>query len=62
MGEIVNALIEAGLRIESLVEHPFLAWSVGFLTETPDGSFRLPEGAKGELPLMFSLRATKPLD
>ena len=62
LGEIVNALIGAGLRIESLVEHPFLDWGVDFLTEAPDGTFRLPEGTAGELPLMFSIRATKPLD
>jgi SAM-dependent methyltransferase len=60
LGEIVTALIDAGLRIDSLVEHPFLGWSVDFLTEALDGTFRLPADAKGELPLMFSLRATKP--
>ncbi|MEO5918744.1 MAG: class I SAM-dependent methyltransferase [Candidatus Limnocylindrales bacterium] len=62
LGEIVTALIEAGLRIEALVEHPFLDWSADFLTKTPGGTFRLPEGTAGELPLMFSLRATKRLD
>ena len=63
LGEIVNALIEAGLRIDSLVEHPFLAWNLDFLVEDPPGSdgWRLPSDPKGELPLMFSLRATKPL-
>jgi hypothetical protein len=60
LGEIVNALIAAGLRIESLVEHPFLDWGLDFLAEAPDGSHRLPDDTKGELPLMFSLRATKP--
>ena len=64
LGEIVNALIEAGLRIEALVEHPFLAWRLDFLAEDPPGSddWRLPPESKGELPLMFSLRAIKPLD
>jgi SAM-dependent methyltransferase len=61
LGEIVTALVDAGLRIEALVEHPFLAWKVDFLTEVDEGQFVLPEGSKGELPLMFSLRATKPL-
>ena len=28
LGEIVTALIDAGLRIEALVEHPFLAWEL----------------------------------
>lgn len=64
LGEIVTALIDAGLRIEVLVEHPFLAWKVDFLTEDPPGSdeWCLPPGTQGGLPLMFSLRATKPLD
>ena len=62
LGEIVNALIEAGPGIESLVEHPFLDWGVDFLTKAPDGTFRLPEGTAGDSPLMFSIRAKKPLD
>ena len=60
LGEIVTALIEAGLTIESLVEHPFLDWKVGFLVEDGDGTWRLPPDAGGEMPLMFSLLATKP--
>jgi SAM-dependent methyltransferase len=62
LGEIVTALIEAGLRIESLVEHPFIAWAAPFLVERPDGNWYLPPEIQGELPLMFSLTATKPLD
>ena len=60
LGEIVTALIDAGLRIETLVEHPFLDWKVGFLVDDGTGSWRLPPDAGGELPLMFSLLATKP--
>ena len=62
LGEIVTALIDAGLRIESLEEHPYLDWAADFLVESEPGSGRyvLPPGA-GELPLMFSLRATKPV-
>jgi SAM-dependent methyltransferase len=60
LGEIVTALIDAGLRIESLREFPFAAWKLDFLVEGPDGRFRLPDGTPGELPLFFSLRATKP--
>ena len=60
LGEIVTALIDAGLRIETLVEHPFLDWSTDFLVEAEPGRYVLPEGAGGELPLMFSLRARKP--
>ena len=60
LGEIVTALIDAGLRIETLVEHPFMEWKVEFLVEDGEGRWRLPPNAGGGLPLMFSLRATKP--
>lgn len=63
LGEIVTALIDAGLRIESLVELPTLDWAVDFAVETEPGSgtYRLPPGAAGELPLMFSLLASRPI-
>jgi SAM-dependent methyltransferase len=60
LGEIVTALIDAGLRIDFLHEFPFIEWPVDFLVEGEDGRYRLPAGSKGELPLLFSLRATKP--
>jgi SAM-dependent methyltransferase len=60
LGEIVDALLGAGLRIEALVEHPFLDWKADFLTEAPDGTWVLPADSVGQLPLMFSLRASKP--
>ena len=60
LGEIVTALIDAGLRIDRLEEQPFLEWPVDFLVEEEPGSDRwvLPEGP-GELPLMFSLLASQ---
>jgi SAM-dependent methyltransferase len=60
LGEIVTALIEAGLRIEFLHEFPFVKWPVAFLEQAPDGTYRLPASSKGELPLFFSLLASKP--
>jgi SAM-dependent methyltransferase len=62
LGDIVTALIEAGLRIESLREFPFCVWSLDFLVDGPDGRYRLPDDVEGELPIFFSLRATKPLE
>ena len=61
LGEIVTALIDAGLRIDRLEEHPFLEWKVDFLVEQTPGSDQwvLPDGP-GEMPLMFSLLASKP--
>jgi SAM-dependent methyltransferase len=60
LGEIVTALIDAGLEIRSLREYPFVDWPVGFLTESEDGTWRLPADARGEIPLFFSILATKP--
>jgi SAM-dependent methyltransferase len=60
LGEIVTALIEAGLRIESLREYPFVDWGLDFLVEGADGTWRLPPGVDGELPLFFSILASKP--
>ena len=61
LGEIVTALIDAGLRIDRLEEHPFLDWPADFLVEREAGAgvYVLPEGP-GELPLMFSVLASKP--
>jgi SAM-dependent methyltransferase len=60
LGEIVTALIDAGLRIESLREYPFLDWQLDFLVEADDGTWRLPPEIEGELPLSFSILATRP--
>lgn len=60
LGEIVSALIDAGLRIDFLHEFDFVPWPVEFLAESADGRWRLPPGTKGQLPLFFSLKATKP--
>ena len=61
LGEIVTALIDAGLRIEELVEHPYLEWGADFLVEQRDtGTWVLPDTVRGEIPLMFSLRASRP--
>ncbi len=63
LGEIVTALIDAGLQLAWLRESPELDWAVDYLVETPAGSgrYRLPADAAGELPLMFSLLARKPI-
>ena len=60
MGEIVSALIDAGLRIEFLHEFDFCEWEMPWLVRSDDGRWRLPPGSKGQLPLFFSLKASKP--
>jgi 2-polyprenyl-3-methyl-5-hydroxy-6-metoxy-1,4-benzoquinol methylase len=62
LGEIVTALIDAGLRIEFLHEFDFVPWPVDFLVEGEDRRWRLPPGTKGELPLFLTLRASKPAE
>jgi SAM-dependent methyltransferase len=59
LGEIVTALIDAGLQIESLREYPFVEWKLSFLVENDAGQWVLPESVKGELPLFFSILARK---
>jgi SAM-dependent methyltransferase len=64
LGEIVTALATEGLRIESLVESPYLEWPADFLVPDPERPerYRLPGDLHGRLPLMFALTATKPAD
>jgi ubiquinone/menaquinone biosynthesis C-methylase UbiE len=58
LGEIVTSVAGAGLRLELLQEFPFLEWPLPFLEER-EGAWWLPDGAT-DLPLSFSLKATKP--
>lgn len=62
MGDIINALTSAGLQIEYLHEFPFCAYQMlPFMEKREDGWWHLPEGMP-ELPLMFSIKASKPGD
>jgi SAM-dependent methyltransferase len=59
MGDIINSLINAGLKIEFLHEFPAIFFKCfSFMKQGKDGTWRL-EGDK--LPLIFSLKASKPL-
>lgn len=59
MGEIVTSLITAGLQIESLREFPMANWKMfSFMEQAGEGRWTLP-GHMGEIPLMFSLKATR---
>ena len=51
LGEIVTALIDAGLLIESVREYPFCDWKLDFLVEGDDGRWRMPGELDGRLPL-----------
>lgn len=58
MGEIVTALVEAGLRIDFLHEFDFAEWDLGYTEEAEDGKWRIP-GPQGRLPLFFTLKASR---
>lgn len=58
IGDIVSALIAAGLRLEFLHEYDVTMFERFRVLEERDGFFRLPEGMP-RVPLMYSLRASK---
>jgi SAM-dependent methyltransferase len=59
LGEVVSAVANAGLRVESLREYPYAHWrQFPQLIESGDGYWRWPDRANS-LPLLFSLRATR---
>ncbi|NTU72048.1 MAG: class I SAM-dependent methyltransferase [Coriobacteriia bacterium] len=59
--EIVGCLVKHGLHIEQLREYPVVAWkALEFMVQDEDGLWRVPPGV-GDIPLMFSLTAVKPL-
>jgi 2-polyprenyl-3-methyl-5-hydroxy-6-metoxy-1,4-benzoquinol methylase len=60
MGDVITALIDAGLTIEFMHEHAFTVYrQFPFLEKTDKGVWRFPDGSK-PIPLMFSIRAHKP--
>ncbi len=60
LGEIVTALLDAGLVITGLVEHDSVPWEAlpGQMVERSDGEFALAERA-GVMPLSYTLQAAK---
>lgn len=60
LGDIVTALLDAGLRLDRLTEHTRLPWPhFPDMREDGDRMFRLPED-QVQLPLAVSIKATKP--
>ncbi len=59
LGDIVNSLVSSGLKIEYLHEFPFTDYrAFPFLEQRADGWWSLKQG-KAQIPLLFSLKATK---
>jgi SAM-dependent methyltransferase len=59
VSEIINSLINVGLSIEYFEEYPYMFGKhFEFLEKGIDGFWHLPSG-RGDIPLMFSLKARK---
>ena len=59
VGEVLTALVDAGLRIEFLHEYPFGLNFLPFMERVEGWMFRLTKH-DGSVPLVYSIRATKP--
>jgi SAM-dependent methyltransferase len=60
LGDIVSALVAAGLTLKWLHEHDAVPWRMfELLVKDADGMYRWPD--KAWLPLAFSLKAVRPL-
>jgi SAM-dependent methyltransferase len=58
ISDILNALIEAGLRIEYMHEFDTLFWNNGDMTEVKKGLYQYPE-FKNKMPFSYSIKAIK---
>lgn len=62
LGSIVTALVDNGLRIESLTELDWIDWpAFPWMVRDADGRWRFPPGHP-RLPLAFAITAGKPAD
>jgi SAM-dependent methyltransferase len=60
VGEVVTSLIDAGLRLEFLHEHPEITWrAMPYLVPGEPGQYRMPDD-RPNIPLSYSLKAAKP--
>lgn len=58
VGDILNSLINAGLTIQEIGEHPFSHWQIiPAANKMKNGTWRLP---RDRLPLLWSVKAVKP--
>ncbi|ANC04005.1 MULTISPECIES: class I SAM-dependent methyltransferase [Pseudomonas] len=60
LGEIITALLEQGMQLTALVEHPSIPWEAlpGQMLKGADGEWRLAERPE-RLPLSYTLQARK---
>jgi SAM-dependent methyltransferase len=59
LSDVFTSLTSAGLEVSELQEYPYSPWGFPFLRETTPGRWTVRDSPV-DLPLVFSLRATKP--
>lgn len=61
LAEVINSLVDTGLRIEFVHEFPYAARpKFPFMEQGEDGWWQLPAHQHGTIPFLFSLQARKP--
>lgn len=62
IGELVTALLDAGLVIDHLAEHDWCVWrGVPTMVPRPEGGFQFPPPLHGTIPCMLSIAVHKPV-
>lgn len=62
LGELVTAVLAAGLEVTGLEEHRSIPWkAMAHMVEVPGGEWALPGDAADRMPLSFTLQARKPV-
>jgi SAM-dependent methyltransferase len=61
LGEIIDALIQAGLSLDFVHEHKVVNWqNHPMVVPAGKGMWKMPDGKESYLPLMYSIKAHKP--
>ncbi|MBY8991850.1 MAG: class I SAM-dependent methyltransferase [Candidatus Lokiarchaeota archaeon] len=59
LSDIINSLIQAGLKIDFFNEHPYLPFQVYSFSEQDSNGYYKLKNQKAEIPLFFTLKASK---
>ncbi len=62
IGQVVTALVNAGLQLEFVHEFPYISYQCfPFLERGDDGMYRFPGERNGVIPMMYTVRCTAPI-